>query len=188
MQRAVRIVMSILLFAFSGQALAEGALWERLGTEAGLVVLMRHAQPAGGNALTWDESGSCKGESMLTADGRAHARRIGEAFASRGIKPVVISSPMCRCRDTAQLAFGENLVTDGALREISSADAQRAKLFERKAQSLIKSRRGPVPVVFVSHQPNIDLLTMELIDHGDLLLGRANDKGEIEVLGKIEVR
>jgi hypothetical protein len=29
---------------------------------------------------------------------------------------------------------------------------------------------------------------MELIESGDLLVGRVNDKGEIDVLGKINVR
>jgi hypothetical protein len=32
---------------------------------------------------------------------------------------------MCRCRETAQIAFGSNYVTDAALREIASADAER---------------------------------------------------------------
>ncbi len=166
---------------------AEETLWNRLKTETDLVVLMRHAQPAGGNPLIWDESGNCKGESMLTADGKAHAKRIGEAFAARGIKPTVISSPMCRCRDTARIAFGENLVTDENLREVASADSDRTKIFESKALSLIGSHRGSIPVVFVSHRPNIDLLTMELIDDGELLVGRVNAKGQIEVLGKIEI-
>ena len=166
---------------------SDDALWKRLKSEGGLIVLMRHAQPAGGNPLLWDESGNCAGEPMLTDGGRAHARRIGEAFASRGIRPTVISSPMCRCRDTARIAFGDAFVTDGALREVASADSERAKQFERTAQSLIGNRRGPAPVVFVSHRPNIDLLTMELIDSGDLLVGRVNDKGEIDVLGKITV-
>jgi len=183
-----RIVSFLLGLAFIPYALADDALWEKLKTEGRLVVLMRHAQPAGGNPLTWDESGNCKGESMLTLDGKAHARRIGEAFASRGIKAKVISSPMCRCLDTSKIAFGEKLVTDAELREVASADAERAKLFERKAQSLIGSHLGRLPVVFVSHRPNIDLLAMELIDSGDLLVGRASDKGEIEVLGKIKVQ
>jgi hypothetical protein len=39
----------------------------------------------------------------------------------------------------------------------------------------------------VSHRPNIDLLTMELVDEGELLVGRANAHGEIEVLGRIRV-
>ena len=183
-----RIPWLLLLVLPTLPALAnDDALWKRLKSEGGLVVLMRHAQPAGGNPLLWDESGNCVGEPMLTDGGKAHAKRIGEAFASRGIGPTVISSPMCRCRDTARIAFGDALVTDGALREIASADSERARQFERTAQSLIGSRKGPAPVVFVSHRPNIDLLTMELIDSGDLLVGKVNDKGEIDVLGKITV-
>jgi phosphohistidine phosphatase SixA len=182
-----RIASFVLASAFAFQVCADDALWKRLASEADMVVLMRHAQPAGGSGLTWDESGNCKGEAMLTAEGKVHAKRIGEAFAARGIKPAVISSPMCRCRDTARIAFGEEAVSDGALREIASADSERAKVFERKAQSLIGAMRGPVPVVFVSHRPNIDLLTMELIESGDLLVGRLNGKGEIDVLGKIRV-
>jgi len=74
------------------------------------------------------------------------------------------------------------------LREVASADSDQRKRFERKAQSLIARHRGSVPVVLVSHRPNIDLLTMELVDEGDLLVGRANANGEIDVLGKIKVQ
>jgi len=42
-------------------------------------------------------------------------------------------------------------------------------------------------VVFVSQRPNISLLTMELIAEGDLLIGRANQQGEIDVVGKIRI-
>jgi phosphohistidine phosphatase SixA len=180
--------MFLLLNVLALDVRANDSLWEKLRTEADLVVLMRHTQRAGGNPLTWDESGNCKGESMLTAEGKAHARTIGEAFARHGIKPTVISSPMCRCRETARIAFGEALVTDAALREIATADPERASAFERKAQSLIASRRGSSPVVFISHRPNIELLSLELISEGELLVGRVNVKGEVDVLGKIEVQ
>ena len=184
----MRIAIFLLLNALTMHVWANDLLWETLRTEANLVVLMRHTQPAGGNPLTWDESGNCKGESMLTAAGKAHARKIGEEFAKYGIKPTVISSPMCRCRETARIAFGDAVVTDAALREIASADPERSNAFERKAQSLIGSHRGSSPVVFVSHRPNIDLLSLELIGEGELIVGRANVKGELDVLGKIEVR
>ena len=41
--------------------------------------------------------------------------------------------------------------------------------------------------MFVNHRPNIDLLTMELINIGDLLVGSISEAGEIEVLGTIRV-
>ena len=183
-----RVVSFVLLSASALVACADDTLWERLKTEPGLVVLMRHTEPSGGNPLAWDESGGCKGEAMLTAEGRAHAKRIGAAFALRGIKPAVLSSPMCRCRDTARLAFGEPVATDAALREIASADAEQARIFERRAQAMLARRRGPAPVVFVNHRPNVDRLTMELIDSGELLVGRMSEKGEIDVLGRIKVQ
>ena len=184
----MRIAVLLLLNLLAQNVSANDLLWERLKTEPDLVVLMRHTQPAGGNPLAWDESGSCKGESMLTVEGKALARKIGEAFATHGIKPFVISSPMCRCRDTARIAFGEAPVTDAALREIATANRERTSAFELKAQSLIASHRGSSPVVFVSHRPNIDLLTMELIDEGELLVARANANGDLTVLGKIRVQ
>ncbi len=184
----MRTVIFLLFNVLAMQVWANESLWEKLRTEANLVVLMRHAQPAGGNPLMWDASGNCKGESMLTADGKAHARKIGEEFAKHGIRPTVISSPMCRCRDTARIAFGEAVVTDAALREIASADPETSNAFERKAQALIASHRSSSPVVFVSHRPNIDLLTLELIGEGELIVARANVKGELDVLGKIDVR
>jgi len=187
--RAASITTLILLLgaALAPPAWADDTLWKSLQTEGNLVVLMRHTQPAGGNPLTWDASGNCKGESMLTASGQAHAKRIGGAFASHGVKPRVISSPMCRCRDTARIAFGDDIVTDETLREVATADPDRMKSFERNAQSLIAGYRGSVPVVLVSHRPNIDQLTMELVDEGELVVGRAKANGEIDVLGKIKV-
>ena len=184
----MRIAVLLLLNVLAMPVGADESLWKMLRTEPNLVVLMRHTQPAGGNPLTWDTSGTCKGESMLTAEGKAHARKIGEEFARHSIKPTVISSPMCRCRETARIAFGQEVVTDAALREIASADPERTNAFERKAQSLIGSYRGSSPVVFVSHRPNIDLLTLELVGEGELLVGRANAKGELDVLGKIQVQ
>jgi broad specificity phosphatase PhoE len=183
----MRIATIVVLGALAFPAWADDVLWEKLKTEGDLVVLMRHTQPDGGNPLTWDESGNCNGESMLTESGRAHAKRIGVAFVDHGIKPRIISSPMCRCRDTARIAFGDDPITDGNLREVASADSGRMKRFEGKAQSLIAAYRGSVPVVLVSHRPNIDLLTMELVNEGELLVGRANANGDINVLGKIKV-
>src|SRR5690606_26965156 len=124
-------------------------------------------QSTGGHPLAWDETGRCNGELVLSAKGKAHAQKIGEAFAAHGIDPVVISSPMCRCLQTAREAFASPPLTDPDLREVASADAARAKAYEAKALSLIASHRGKAPLVFVSHRPNIDQLTMELIDEDE---------------------
>ena len=177
----------LLFVAMLGTAHADDALWERLGREKDLVVLMRHTQPSGGDPLAWDESGNCARESMLTPLGKSHAARIGTEFTRRGIKPVVISSPMCRCRDTAQLAFGAAPLMDPELREVATADGARMVRFEKVAQGLIARHRGTAPVVVVTHRPNIDRLSMELVESGELLVARSDPRGELEVLGKIRI-
>ena len=169
-------------------ARADESLWKRLATEPNLVVLMRHTQNTSGKLLAWDPTGNCEGEVVLTGRGRSHAKRIGEEFERRGVKPgAVISSPMCRCRETARIAFGADGAMDPALRETASADSARASESDAVASRLIAQKRGPGPVVFVSHQPNINQITMELIADGDLLVARADEKGALDVLGKLRV-
>jgi phosphohistidine phosphatase SixA len=180
----MRGICFILLFALSGVAHADDALWKRLQTEPNLVVLMRHARADAQNPMTWDATGQCRGERMLTDEGRSYARRLGELFRKHGITPVVISSPMCRARETARLAFGEG-VSDPDLREIGSAEADRKRIFREMAARLLQKHRGTRPVVFVSHRPNIDALALERIATDELLVGRIGADGEVDVIGRM---
>jgi len=69
---------------------------------------MRHAVTTPG---VGDPAGfrldDCATQRNLTDAGREDARRVGAAFRTRGI-PLgrVLSSPWCRCLETAKLAFG----------------------------------------------------------------------------------
>lgn len=185
--RSALAIAALVFLGLAPVACANELLWTRIKTESNIVVLTRHMQSGGGRPLVWDESGGCKGEARLTTLGQADARKLGELFSARSIKPFVISSPMCRCRDTASLAFGEALL-DPELREIANADPARTGAFDRKATSLLLKHRGSAPVVFVSHRPNIELLTLELVDEGELVVGKVSDSGEIQVLGKMRLR
>ena len=176
----------VFLVGMIGAAHADEALWLRVAEEPNIVVLTRHMESAGSNPLAGDPSGRCEGEHRLTAKGRADAHKLGRLFAQRSIKPVVITSPMCRCKETADIAFGDSRA-DADLRETASSNAERMRAFERKAAKLLLQHRGKNPVVFVSHRPNIDALTMELVDDGDLLVGRIAADGQVEVLGKMRL-
>jgi phosphohistidine phosphatase SixA len=179
------------LSLFVSFAVADELLWQKLTQEPNMIVLMRNSESSGNrdgvNLLVWDESGNCKGESTLTVAGRAHARKIGATFAKYGIKPVVISSPMCRCTETAKIAFGE-YVTDPDLRQKPLGDTNAEASFQSTASELLSRYRGSDPVVFVNHRPNIDSLTMELVKIGDLLIGTVSETGEVEVIGKIHIQ
>ncbi|MEO6065394.1 MAG: histidine phosphatase family protein [Lysobacterales bacterium] len=182
------LVLCVPLAGAASGAVADEELWHKLATERDLIVFMRHMNSSGGNPLQWDPSGGCEGETPLTEKGRAQAKQLGALFLHRGITPgAVISSPMCRCRDTARLAFGGELIVHAALREISSADRERTAVFERAALTLLARHAGGSPVVFISHRPNIELLTVELIAEGELIVARMSRQGAFDVLGKLRI-
>jgi len=186
----MRTTWAIALFSVSLAAVADEALWQKLQRDPHMVVLMRNAESSGNrdgsNMLVWDSTGKCTGESTLTAEGRDQAKEVGAVFAEHGVAPIVISSPMCRCTETAQLAFGKYL-TDPGLRQRPAEDVQGQEAFQAIASALLSKHRGRSPVVFVNHRPNIDALTMELINIGELLVGTLTEDGEIEVIGKIRL-
>lgn len=173
----------------STNALSDKSLWSTIKSHQNSIVLMRnsHLDRSNGSPVHWDDSGNCRGEVLLSKEGEAYALRIGKMFRDHGIQPIVISSPMCRCIQTAKLAFGSGFITAPALREIASAGSDRYDQFLEKTNKLLLAKRGNVPVVFVSHRPNIEALTFELISVTELLLGTIDDGGEIEVFDKYEL-
>src|ERR1700675_2656522 len=85
---------------------ASDVIWEALRAP-GTVVVVRHSYAPG----TFDPPDAkledCSTQRNLDENGRAQARRIGEAFRQHGIAVgTVRSSPRCRCLDTGRLAFG----------------------------------------------------------------------------------
>ena len=186
----IRTTWVIALLAASFAALADENLWRQLRNDSHMVVLMRNAESSGNkdgaDMLVWDSTGKCAGESTLTSLGTKQAEAIGAAFSEHGVKPVVISSPMCRCKETARIAFGE-FETDPGLRQRPAADTEGQAVFQATATALLRKHRGKLPIVFVNHRPNIDAMTMELIKIGELLVGSITEDGEVEVLGKIRV-
>lgn len=102
------VVLIALVVTLPSRSVADdAAVWELL-RGGGQVILMRHAITTPG---VGDPAGfrldDCATQRNLTDAGRADARRVGAVFQSRGV-PVgrVLSSPWCRCLETARLAFG----------------------------------------------------------------------------------
>lgn len=186
----MRIIWLLCLSLLTSSVGAEDFFWRKLKHESNMIVLMRNVESSGNrdgtNMLIWDESGKCNGESTLTDEGKAHANKIGAAFLKHGIKPIVISSPMCRCTQTAEIAF-ENYLTHPDLRQRPPEDTNGQDSFQAKASEFLSTYRGSTPIVFVNHRPNIDSMTMELIGIGELLLGAVAEDGEVELVGKIRV-
>ncbi|HXG04094.1 MAG TPA: histidine phosphatase family protein [Candidatus Binatia bacterium] len=165
---------------------AETALWDLLG-RGGQVVLVRHAAttPGAGDppGMRLDD---CRTQRNLSEQGRAQARRLGEAFRARGI-PIgrVLSSPWCRCLETARLAFGDAEVS-AALGNLhgrpENRPAQVADL-----QVLVDRWRGPGNLVLVSHGSTISALTGVHPAPGEVVVVTPRGDGRFEVAGRLTV-
>jgi hypothetical protein len=118
--------------ALAGHARADDGLWRRLAG-GGQVMPLRHGTtPPGVGDPTGFRLDDCVTQRNLTEAGREEARRIGTAFKARAI-PVerVLSSPWCRCLETARLAFG----SAEAWEPLSSLFADRTRQTEQTRPS-----------------------------------------------------
>ena len=155
------------------------ALGARLRAGA-CVVLLRHAQTDPG---VGDPTGfrldRCSTQRNLSAEGRAQAEHIGQWFKSRGLEPgVVQSSAWCRCKDTADLAFGRHRVwpaLNSFFGEYSAKDAQTAQL-----RAALKGMPAGKFEVWVTHQVNMTALTGEGMVMGEALV--------LDAMGKVVAR
>ncbi len=178
------LVLACLLLP--GLADADEAVWGAL-KRGGLVVLIRHAvtTPGAGDppGMRLDDCGT---QRNLTEDGRRHARRLGEAFRARGIAvDRVLSSPWCRCLETARLAFGavEPWPPLGNLFGLpENRDAQ-----VREIRALAGERRAGGNLVLISHGSTILALTGVSLDTAEMVVIAPEGDGRFSVTGRLRV-
>ena len=153
-----KLLVALAALLAASPAPADDKLWSLLkgGSQ---VVLIRHTitTPGAGDppGMRLDD---CSTQRNLTDAGRAHARRIGEAFRSRGI-PVerVLSSPWCRCLETAQLAFGKAEISDALSNLFGRPQNRERQIHQMRALTTVKASAGNM--ILVTHGSTIHALT-----------------------------
>ena len=182
----IRPLLFLLLFLGFTGAQASESLWALL-KGGGQVVFIRHAITTPG---VGDPPGfkleDCATQRNLTDAGRAHAKRIGQAFAERRI-PVerILSSPWCRCIETSQLAFGKPEIST-ALNNLFGRPENNARQVEQmKALASAKPKSGNL--VLVSHGSTIVALTGVSPGTGEMVIVTPQGNGKFAVAGRLEV-
>jgi broad specificity phosphatase PhoE len=162
-----------------------GAVWDALRTP-GAVVVLRHSYAPGGFDPPGARLDDCSTQRNLDDNGRAQARRIGGAFRRQGVGVgPVLSSPRCRCLDTARLAFGTVTSWEplqGALNDTERRGRQIAEIKQRIAAH----RSGP-PLVLVTHGSVVTDLTGLSIRMGEFVVLRPGADGTHAVAGQLYV-
>ena len=186
MRLPFRHVLAIAFVAASLPAFANEQLWSLLKSD-GLVVLMRHTITTPG---VGDPPGmkvdDCSTQRNLTDEGRRHAKLIGEAWRAHGIQvSKVMSSPMCRCLETARLTFGRVDESPAVTNSRSESEMPR-QVREMRSVASEKHRGGSI--VLVSHGTTIAAVTGITPEPGEMLIVSPQGDGQFELKGRLVVR
>ena len=154
----------------------------------GHVVFMRHSEAPGGAGdppgFRLDE---CATQRNLSEDGRAHARRTGEAFRKNGVAfDRVLTSPWCRCRETALLAHRPRGRADGGVEQSRRAPAT-CCWPGGSPEAYLASLDGSTRVLFVTHGIVINALTGISPASGEMVIVRPGPGGAAGVAGRLRV-
>lgn len=166
-------------------AQADEAVWDAL-RGGGHVLYIRHSQTTPG---VGDPPGfkldDCSTQRNLSDEGRAQARRMGEALKKRGV-PIgaVLSSPWCRCVETAQLAFGRAKTWT----PLSNLHARHENA-EKQARALrprIAAHQGTDNLVLVAHGSVASAVIGEYLAMGEILVLKPQSPG-FRVVGRLSL-
>ena len=173
--RRMRLVIFTVLLGFCGTVQVAGAddaadAWKALRA-GGHVALMRHADAPGG---VGDPPGfrvdDCATQRNLSEKGRADAEKIGSQLKGEGIAfEKILSSPWCRCIDTARLLNLGTVETEATFGNVVVLKDQRQTL-TTGARALIARWTAGGNLLVVTHGANIQALTGVWLASGEIVV------------------
>jgi len=145
------------------------------------VLLIRHADAPGYGDPKGYQLDKCSTQRNLGDYGKKQAAIIGEWLKNQGSNSAnVISSPWCRCIDTAKLLnMGSVQIspTLGSFFDDMSLERQQTKELEKLIQTKLNSN-SKVPLILVTHHVNILAYTSKVVNVGDMVLVKVNQNGQ----------
>ena len=180
---------ALALIAGSSPIVADdSALWSALA-DGGKVVMMRHTQSEEATpevSMHRSAEGDCSQEQNLSEDGRDQARALGARFEEHGVAvDTVLSSEFCRARQTAELAFG-GYEAWTPLNLVESLPAGESEWLMEDVRERMGDFDGDGVLVLVSHRSNINTITFEQTEPGDMVVAEPDEFGGFNVLGLIQ--
>lgn len=182
--RILSIFSFIAIIAYPIIGISDDEVWAGL-KQGGYIILMRHATAEKtGDPLTLKVN-DCSVQRNLSPQGQTEAALIGQVFRARSVSIAeVLSSHYCRTRQTAELAFGR--VTAWQPLNLLYALPEQ----DREARTEIVAKRistfsGEDNLVMITHLPNIDALTLELVEPGGFLVLKPDHKGSFDIVGYV---
>ena len=184
---AFAVVSMVAALALSSGEAADPLLADQL-RRGGVVLVIRHAatdfsKPDQDPVDLQD----CRTQRNLSAEGRRDARRIGQGARRLQLRiGAVLSSPFCRTRETATLAFGRATVSSALLNTITADHDAVWRRQIRAARRLLgmKPAAGRVTVL-VTHGSVVGDATGHTLEEGETLVFRPLGSGRFRLVGRI---
>ena len=186
MRTLLFIIAQMLLAApaFAGEAAAWAAL-----REGGNIALMRHTDAPGPSG---DPPGfrldDCKTQRNLSEQGRADAKAAGDRLKAQRV-PIasVLSSPWCRCVDTARLMRIGSVQIEPAFSNVVVLNDRVAELTEA-GRAVIHAWKGPGTLFVVTHGANIAAMTGGTNPaSGEIVVVGTKGGGALRELGRLPI-
>jgi len=180
--------VSLVMLLLSQTARAEENAW-KLVQGGGQVLFIRHATTTPG---VGDPPGfrleDCATQRNLSAKGRAEADRAGAALRREHITVgKLLSSPWCRCMDTARLMDVGAVETAPAFSNIVVLSDRRAELTEA-GRNVLRAWKGPGVLLVVTHGANIQaLIGGPNPASGEIVVVRLAGDGAVREIGRLAV-
>ena len=160
----------------------------RLIRAGGVVIAIRHALAPGTFDPPQFKVEDCGTQRNLNDAGRDQARRIGQWFKEQKLQPAMVrSSPWCRCKETARLAFGkfEAWTALGSPRGYTEAtNAEHLSLLRQRLRNVGEQKPAGFEV-WVTHNFVLSDFAGSGASVGEALVLRAAADGSAQVLGRI---
>jgi virginiamycin B lyase len=132
----------------------------------------------------------CATQRNLSRQGRAEARGIGRGVRRLGLRVgKVFSSPFCRTKETAQLAFGRATVHPALLNTVVAEHNAAWRKQIRAARQLFgtKPAQGTITAL-VTHGSVVSDTTGETVEEGEALVVRPLGNSRFRIIGRVLAR
>ena len=145
--------------------------------EGSKLIFIRHAYAPGSGDPNNFNLNDCSTQRNLSEEGRKQSKYIGEFFKNNNVKiDKVLSSEWCRCKETAQIAFGKFENKD-FLNSFFSEKFQKNKESQIKAlRSYIQKWDGEKNLILITHY----VVILEILNYapssGEIVISDKNFK------------
>jgi len=155
--------------------------------QPGHVAFMRHSEAPGYADPPGYKLDDCSTQRNLVDSGRAHARRTGGAFRRNGIVfQRVLTSPWCRCKETALLAIGREAEVFAPLSNLVGRSQHTAEQVAA-LKTYLAGLDADTRVLFVTHGIVINALTGISPASGEMVIVRLDPSGNPTVAARLLV-